>query len=89
MKRISFSVDDSKAEEITAYARHHGFAGPGDYARVCVLRDMRRYPMKGATSRDTAEPVQTQPEASGGTARASSAGVGPATDGVDPLPAQV
>jgi hypothetical protein len=43
-RRISFTVDDARAAEISAYAQGHGYASAGDFARVAADRIMRMYP---------------------------------------------
>lgn len=45
-RQVFFTLDDLRAAEVESYARDHGYASAGDFARVAALRIMRMYPFR-------------------------------------------
>jgi hypothetical protein len=62
MKRISFTLDESRAREAEVYAWEHGYGSVGDFARVAMLRIMRMYPpRRDGSTKHTADKADIAP----------------------------
>jgi hypothetical protein len=62
-RRVTFALDDLRAAEVESYAKDHGYASAGDFARVATLRLMSMYPSRRATpARETAGGESASPE---------------------------